>query len=283
MVYNIRMNHTRLLSLRLGVLHAATILLCVFSVTGCIRRPVVKLSDIKISSMSFRQLELVCLFDVQNPNIFSANLKTFDCDFLAATRQIASGSAQTPIPTIPAGGESIIPINLTISLPDLANAAKQYSLGKTVPYELTSRPVFNVLGFSLPVSFNHGGNVPALLAPKWKLKRISLRSGFSPALLVTFEIRNPSGIHLSLEGVKGSLNLAGKPILEIDETAITELPDGEAIEMVIPVRVRLSALAGAVGKLVTDWRSVKFDGHFKLKTPIPLRQMLLGKPTGKKQ
>ncbi|MBT3198961.1 MAG: LEA type 2 family protein [Phycisphaerales bacterium] len=277
-----RMNTIRSLAHR-AVLLSAVMFLGVFSVTGCIRRPEVKLSDIKISSMSFRQLDLVCLFNVHNPNIFSANLKTFDCDFLAATRQIASGSAQTPIPTIPAGGESTIPINLTISLPDLSNAARQYSLGKTVPYELASRPVFNVLGFSLPVSFNHGGNVPAMLAPKWKLKRIALRKGITPTFLVTFEIRNPSGIHLSLEGVKGALSLAGKPILELDETAITELPDDEAIEMVIPVRVRLSALAGAAGKLVTDWRSVKFDGQFKLKTPLPLRKMLLGKPVDKKK
>ena len=121
-----------------------------------------------------------------------------------------------------------------------------------------------------------------MLAPKWTLKRISLLKGLTPAFLVTFEIRNPSGIHLSLEGVKGSLRIAGEPVLELDETKLTELPDGQTVELVIPVRVRLSALAGAAGKLITDWRSVKFDGEFKLKTPLSLRQMLLGKPLRKK-
>jgi LEA14-like dessication related protein len=275
------MNHTRSVFNRPGVLSAAAILLCVLNLTGCIKPPVVSLCDIEISSMNFRRLELVCLFDVQNPNIFDANLKKFDCDFLASARPIAVGSAATPIPTIPAGGRSTIPIALAISLPDLASAAREYRLGRTVPYKLTSRPVFNVLGFSIPVSFSHGGTIPSMLAPKWKLKRISLQKGLAPALLITFEIRNPSGIHLSLEGVKGALRLAGKPLLELDETKITDLPDGETIEIVIPVRVRLTALAGAAGKLLTDWRSVKFDGQFKLKTPLSLRTMLLGRPARK--
>ena len=227
--------------------------------------------------MSFRKLELVCRFDVQNPNIFSAKLDQFDCQFLASDTPIASGSAVTPIPRVPAGGSRTIPINLALSLPDLAGAARQYARGQTVPYQLASRPVFNVLGVSLPVAFSHGGKIPSMLAPKWRLKGIKLRKGLAPAFLVTFEIRNPSGIHLSLEGVKGALRLAGKPLLELQETKLTDLPDGETIELTIPVRVRLTALAGAAGKLLTDWRSVKFDGQFKLKTPLSLRKMLLGK------
>ena len=276
------MNQNRSIFLRPAFLSVAAILLAVFNVTGCIKPPKVSLSDIEISSMSFRRLEVVCVFDVQNPNIFSANLKSFDCEFQALERSIALGSAATPIPSIPAGGRRTVPVAVAISLNDLAGVAKEYAHGKTVPYELTSRPVFNVLGVSLSVSFRHGGKIPSLLAPKWKLKRISLRKGIAPAFLVTFEIRNPSGIHLSLEGVKGSLRIAGEPVLELDETTLTELPDGQTVELVIPVRVRLAALAGAAGKLITDWRSVKFDGEFKIKTPLSLRQMLLGKPLRKK-
>jgi len=258
------------------------ICLTVFNVTGCIKPPKVSLSDIQVSSMSFRQLELVCVFDVQNPNIFSANLNALDCEFQASEKSIASGSAVVPIPGIPAGGRSNVPVAVAISLSDLSGVAKEYAHGKTVPYKLTSRPVFNVLGVSLPVSFTHSGKIPSMLAPKWKLKRISLRKGLAPAFLVTFEIRNPSGIHLSLEGVKGALRLAGKPVLELDDTKLTELPGGQTVELVIPVRIRLTALAGAAGKLITDWRSVKFDGQFKLKTPLSLRKMLLGKPLRKK-
>jgi len=276
------MNENRSVSFRRASLSVAVILLGVFNIAGCIRPPKVSLSDIKISSMNFRQLELVCIFDVQNPNLFNADLKSFNCDFVASTRSIASGSAATPIPSIPAGGRRSVPVAIAISLSDLSGVAKEYAHGKTVPYELTSRPVFNVLGVSLPVSFSHGGKIPSLLAPKWKLKRISLRKGRQPAFLITFEIRNPSGIHLSLEGVKGSLRLAGEPVLELDETKLTDLPDGETIELVIPVRVRLAALAGAASKLITDWRSVKFDGEFKIKTPLSLRQMLLRRPLRKK-
>jgi len=277
-----RMNETRPLSLRAGVFGSAAILLCVFGVTGCIKPPEVSLSDIKITSMSFKKLDLVCMFDVENPNIFAAKLNKFNCDFRAFDRSLASGAAPGPIPTIPAGATRRLPVNLAISLPDLASVARQYAEGKTVSYALTSRPVFNVLGASLPVTFNHDGKIPSMLAPKWKLKGVSVRGGPKPALLVTFEISNPSGIHLSLAGVKGSLHLGGSTLVELHETKLTELPDDEAIELVVPVRVRLAALAGISRKLLTDWRSIRFDGQFNLKTPLPLRRMMLGKPPSTK-
>ena len=273
------MNETRSVLLQAG---AAAILLCVFNITGCIKPPTVSLSDIKISSMSLKQLDLVCVFDVQNPNMFAAKLNAFDCDFSAFERSIASGAASGPIPSIPAGGRCSVPIDLAISLPELAGVARQYAKGKTVPYALTSRPVFNVLGASLPVSFKHDGSIPSLLAPKWKLKGVSMRHGPKPAFLVTFEISNPSGVHLSLAGVRGALSLGGKQFLELDETTLTDLPDSQAVELTIPVRVRLAALAAAAGKLLTDWRSLKFEGQFKFKTPPSLRQMLMGQPLNKK-
>jgi LEA14-like dessication related protein len=276
------MNKTRSMPFPAAGLCLAATVLCVLNLGGCIKPPEVSLSDIKISSMSFKQLDLVCMFDVENPNLFAANLKTFDCDFRAFDRSIASGSAPGPIPSIPAGGRRMLPINLTISLPELAGVAQKYAKGKTVPYALTSKPVFNILGASLPVSFNHGGKIPSMLAPKWKLKGASVRGGPEPALLVTFEITNPSGIHMSLAGVKGALNLGGSTLVEIQETKVTQLPGDEAIELIVPVRVRLAALAGISRKLMIDWRSIKFDGEFKMKTPLSLRKMMLNKPLKKK-
>jgi len=240
------------------------------------------LSDIEVASLSFKQLDLVFVFDVKNPNIFSARLNAFDCRFGAADRQIAAGSAVKPIPVIPAGGSRTIPVAIGISLVDLADVVRRRRSGQTIPYKLASRPVFNVLGFSLPVSISHRGELPPLLTPKWKLKRISLRKGPAPAFLVTFEITNPSSFSLSLEGVKGSLRLGGRDVLELHETAITELPGGKTVELVVPVRIRLAALVGVAGDLLTDWRKVKFDGEFKLKTPLSIKDMLLGRPGRKR-
>ena len=270
------MSKTESPSFRPGVFAAAGVFLCVFGLPGCIKPPEVALSDIKISSMSFKQLDLVCMFDVKNPNLFAADLDKFDCDFRAFDRSLAAGKVPGEIPSIPAGGSRTLPIDLAISLPDLASVARQYAKGKTVPFELTSRPVFNVLGASIPVSFSHGGKIPSLLGPKWNLKGVSIRHGPKPALLVTFEIRNPSGIHMSLAGVTGALHLGGAPLVELQETQLTELPDDRAVELVVPVRVKLSALAGISSKLLTDWRSIKFDGQFKMKTPLSLRKMMLG-------
>jgi hypothetical protein len=87
---------------------------------------------------------------------------------------------------------------------------------------------------------------------------------------------------MSLAGVKGALNLGGSTLVEIQETKVTQLPGDEAIELIVPVRVRLAALAGISRKLMIDWRSIKFDGEFKMKTPLSLRKMMLNKPLKKK-
>jgi len=208
---------------------AVVSLLVGLSLGGCVIPPKVRLSDIEVASLSFKQLDLVFLFDVQNPNWFDARLKDFDCSLAAADRRIASGSAVAPIPVVPACGSKIVPVAVGISLADLAGVVRRYRTGQAVPYELTSRPVFNVLGLSLPVGISHRGEVPPLLVPKWKLKSVSLRRGAEPAFLVTFEITNPSGFSLALEGVRGSLGLAGRKVLELSQTKLTELPGGKTV------------------------------------------------------
>jgi len=247
---------------------------------GCVVPPKVKLSDIEVASLSFKRLDLVFVFDVKNPNLFDARLKAFDCRFAAADRRIADGSAVKPIPVIPAGGSRTVPVAVGISLADLAGAVRLYRSGRAVPYELTGRPVFNVLNLSLPVAISHRGEVPPLLVPRWKLKGISLRKGAEPAFLVTFEITNPSSFSLALEGVRGSLRLAGRNVLELSQTKLTELPGGKTVELVIPVRIRLAALVGAAAEIMADRRKLKFDGEFKLKAPLSIRKMLLGKAGG---
>ncbi len=274
-----RMDKIRSKFIRLELLPVVVVCLAVFNATGCIKPPKISLRDIEISSMNFQQLKVVCIFEVYNPNIFTANMKSFKCEVTASEKSIASGSSQPPIPSIPGGQRRDVSAAITIGLKDLAIAARNYHQGKAVPYNLAIRPVFDVLGMSLPVSFGHKGKIPAMQAPKWKLKSISLRRTLKPTVLVIFEISNSSNIRLSLEGIKGSLSLEGKPVLELEETKVIDLPDGKTVEVVIPVRIRLAALSGAAGKLITDWRSVKFNGEFKLKTPLAFKKMLLGKPT----
>jgi len=51
---------------------------------------------------------------------------------------------------------------------------------------------------------------------------------------------------------------------------------------VIPVRSRLAALIGAAADILGDRSKLKFDGEFKLKAPLSIRKMLLGKPGRKR-
>ena len=259
---------------------AALTLLLACSAGGCIRKPRIELRDIKVAGMSFRRIDLVCLFEVTNPNIFDANLHSFESRLSAGGQTIAEGAAAGPALKVPAFGSRIITVATAVDLKKLSGVAREYRRGEAVAYEMTSRPVFNILGFAVPVTFKHAGKIPAVQQPRWKLKGVSIRGGAKPAFLLTFEITNPGRLDLSLEGISGSLRLAGETVVRIDETSVErsqELPGGKSVQFIVPVRLSVVGMARAAAKVRGNLAALKFDGDFKLKTPISMREMLLGK------
>ncbi|MCP4376828.1 MAG: hypothetical protein GY794_11710, partial [bacterium] len=88
------MDKIRAKFIRLELLPVVVVCLAVFNATGCIKPPKISLRDIEISSMNFQQLKVICIFEVYNPNIFTANMKSFNCEVTASEKSIASGSSQ---------------------------------------------------------------------------------------------------------------------------------------------------------------------------------------------
>ena len=254
---------------------ALLVALVALAPAGCIRRPEVRLKDVEVGRISFRRIDLVWIFDVRNPNLFDARLYGFECTMTAAGEQIATGAAPEPIPKVPALGSETVGVATTVDFVKLGRVVRQVRRGKTIPYELAGRPVFNVLGLAVPVPFRHAGKIPRLQPPRWKLLDVALRRGARPAFLLTFEIENPGSLDLALEGVRGSLRLAGETVLQLHETSLTSLPGGKKVHLVVPVRLRLRGALGAAAKALLHREKLSFDGDFHLKTPVSLRRLLL--------
>jgi len=260
----------------------AVLLAAASALGGCIKKPQVILADIKIGGINFQKIDLVCLFRVNNPNWFDASVYSFDYSMSVGGQPIAQGRLPQPIPKVPAYGNEIIPVAASIDFNRLSRIVRQARAGNSVSYKLSGRPVFNMLGLPVPVPVTHAGRMPSLLAPRWKLRGVGLRSGPKPAFLLTFEIENPGKRDLSLVGLKGSLKLNGQTVLQIYETSVTKLPSGKKVRIVIPVRLGVAAMYRAAKRAMANQEALKFDGEFKLKTPASMREMLLGQEKAKR-
>ncbi len=254
----------------------AVLMACGFG--GCVRKPEVRLRDIRVDRLTFQSLELVCDFEIYNPNLFAAKLRSLDWSVTSGDETLAAGEVPPPIPTVPARGTATVPVAVGLDLKTIGRLVRRYRQGQDIPYRLEVRPVFDIIGIGLPVPVYHTGRVPRLQAPRWKLQGVKLQKGVSAKLLVTFEVTNPGELGLSLSGVAGTLTLGGQPIIEVSGTTLTELPGGKTAELVVPVQIHALNMLPAITKALADREGLRFEGEFHLQTPLSLRNMLLGKP-----
>jgi len=259
-----------------GAVACGLLLAC--GLAGCVRKPEVRLKDIRVDRLSTRSLELVCDLEIYNPNFCAAKLRSLEWFMASADETLAAGAAPRPIPPVPARGTATVPVAVGLDMKSIGRLVRRYRRGQDIPYRLEAKPVFDILGVGLPVPVRHAGRVPRLQPPRWKLAGVKLHKGIHPKLLVTFEVTNPGELGLSLNGVRGTLTLAGQPVIEVSGTTLTELPGGGKAELVVPVQIHALGMAAAVAKTLAAGEGLHFEGEFTLAAPLSLRNMLLGKP-----
>jgi len=248
---------------------------------GCqIRPPEVHLHDIQITDMSFRRIDLVCWFTVLNPNPYDAVLSDFTYTMTAAGQQIARGAAVQPIPKVPGIASEVIPVGASIDLRKLREAARNYTGGKPVPYQLAGRPVFCIAGLNIPVDVRHAGEVPRIRLPAVSVRKVSLQREPERAVLIDLDVTNRCTFEVSLAGLHGDLTVGGESILAVREPSTAVLPPGKKVRMTVPVRVGVSGAAKAAWKIIATGKAPSLDAELKLKSPPTLRQLLLGSEKG---
>lgn len=243
---------------------------------GCIRPPEVKVSDIKVTRLTFSKMDLALHFEVTNPNIFDAKVRQFSYRMVAGDDELAAGEVPTPIPVFPAGGTQTIQAPVTVEFKELLGLAEGAGNDRGVSYELVARPVFDVLGFGLPVTLRRGGHIPPIRSPRWSLKTLRYRRGPPSAVELIFDIRNPNAFDLSLDHLSGGLKLGEETLVIVDRPTVEQIAAGERAELTVPVRLSGPALAKVAGKVLSG-RAGEFDfhGQFHLKVPPALQKMLL--------
>jgi len=151
--------------------------------TGCIKPPETHLVKVEINSISKTTLGLRCTFKIVNPNRWGADVESMECTMIAGKQQLASGKAVEPMPTIPGLSVTTVPIDVSLDLVKTFSLFKEYRQGGTLPYMLVAKPVFKILGTSLPITITNEKELPSYKELKTRLIRgviEKLRAGMKP-------------------------------------------------------------------------------------------------------
>jgi LEA14-like dessication related protein len=246
---------------------------CLF-VSGC-RKPEVTLSDIGVNSLSFENLGISLVIDVHNPNIVDIPLESLAYRFEAGGEKFAVGELPQPLPKIKAGQTIRLTAPVDIAYRRLKPVVELARSGENIPYTTGVDAMVKVWFFEIPVSKEFSGEFERFVAPKWKLRNVSLRHLPTPALVLHFEIENPNAFHLSLAGLSGALTLGGEPILEIAEHAVTPLPAEQMATLEVPVRLRATRLLTALSSALARGEKPQFRGDFQLAEPANFRDLFI--------
>ena len=259
-------------SWRAGLVLAGAML--VAAAPGCVKKPLVRLVDVEIDGIDLEKTDLSLGVNVTNPNWFPARLYAMRYDMTVNDKQLASGEVPTPIELIPGGGERSYRIPLSIPHDSLLSFIQNLMGTEAVPYALTAEATFNVIGLPLAVRRVRTGKLPPIRALQARLKALRFPGDTPTVVEVVFDIHNPNPFAMAMKRVDGAVWVGEEKILTIYRSATTDLPGGETSELVVPIRLGVTAMVRALAKVGSGQRP-EFRGTFILDVPGPFKKLLL--------
>ncbi len=148
------------MNLRISLFLPAVVMF-VLSAPGCtIKPPEAHLVGIKVNSICPTEVGFQCEFKIVNPNNWGADIESMECAMIAGDEQLAGGKAVEPMPKIPAMSVTTVPVNVSLNQVKTYRLFKEYRKGGTLPYTLIAKPVFRVLGTTIPITIKEDKELP---------------------------------------------------------------------------------------------------------------------------
>jgi len=141
-----------------------------------VQKPKVEFVGMKLTGLSFYDLDLLFDLKVTNPNVVGITLAGFDYDFLINSRSFVNGNQDKGI-TIASHGESRIQIPVSLQFADIYQTVTNLGSQDSTTYQINTGFSFElpVLGVQrVPVS--HSGSIPLLELPSVSIGSLKLLS-----------------------------------------------------------------------------------------------------------
>jgi LEA14-like dessication related protein len=261
------------------------LLITVFSINQCaeminilnqanIQKPVVNLSDVKMTGLSFDSVDLLFHIDIDNPNNVGIKLAGFDYDLQIEDNSFISGKQDNGL-AIKANGSEIIKLPLTLKFKDIYNTFSIVKDLDSVQYKLNSGLSFNlpVLG-DIRIPVTKSGNIPTLKLPSINFKKLKMDQIKLTGADLTLQINidNHNAFAFILKNIDYKLNVAGTQWIDGKMNQSMNISAKQENIINIPISLNFLSMGQSVYNIVNGNQSLNYSlkGNADMGSSLPL-------------
>ncbi len=238
-----------------------------------VQKPKLSVTDAKISDASLTDLELTFDVEVDNPNVVSINLASYNYDFLISDRTFVNGN-QSLGTTISSANKSIVQIPVRFTYEDLFKTFSDIRDKDETNYELKS-----VIGVELPVlgfteiPLEKSGTFPVIKKPSISASRLTVKNiSFTNAdLELVLNIENPNAFGISLKDTDYSISINGLKSISGKSLNPIVIKEKNSGTITVPVSLNFIQLGRSAYNLITSDQPMEYtlSGSTEIESPLP--------------
>jgi LEA14-like dessication related protein len=261
------------------------LLITIFSINQCaeminilnqanIQKPVVNLSDVKMTGLSFDSVDLLFHIDIDNPNNVGIKLAGFDYDLQIEDNSFINGKQDNGL-AIKANGSEIIKLPLTLKFKDIYNTFSIVKDLDSVQYKLNSGLSFNlpVLG-DIRIPVTKSGNIPTLKLPSINFKKLKMDQIKLTGADLTLQIKvdNHNAFAFILKNIDYKLNVAGTQWIDGKMNQSMNISAKQENIINIPISLNFLSMGQSVYNIVNGNQSLNYSlkGNADMGSSLPL-------------
>jgi len=242
---------------------------------GCrIRKPKVKLKNIRIDSISFAGVKFHVSFTVQNPNNFGVGVYDFRYSVAAEGGALAVGRMPRPIPSMEPNKTTVYEGPVSVDYATFSRVIAALQEGRTVPCRVRCRVTFSVAGLPLGVSFAKDVTLPYVQKVQWSLREVRDAPDGGKGVEFLFEMKNPNRETMTVTKVVGEFYVGNERTAGVDVVLSASLPGRKTTELVVPVPDVSETGMRRIREARMRDELPEFRGHFTMAPPKYLRKAL---------
>lgn len=236
------------------------------------QRPGVEVDRVRISGLSFENIDLLFDLKVNNPNSIKISLAAFDYDFLLSGNSFVNGRQDKGL-NIEANGESIVQIPISLKFADIFQTYQNLKNNDSTDYELKAGFAFDipVLG-DVRVPVIQRGMLPMVKLPNFSIQSLKLdQLTFSGAdLTLRVAVDNPNAFALNLKKMDYQFAVNGKSWISGVSQYVKQVNQKGTGMIDIPISLSFAEVGKSVYQMLTGSSQLNYDfsGNFDVSTSI---------------
>ena len=239
-----------------------------------VQKPIVSLANVRVTDISFEDLQLAFDIDIENPNAISASLAGFDYDLLLAGSSFVKGQQANQM-TIASLGKSTVQVPVTLNFNDLYSMFQSLKNQDSTNYKINTGLTFNLplLG-ETRIPLSHEGQLPLLKLPRIKVDGLQLKNlTLTGANLdLKLNVDNPNVFSLILDKLQYDFKVNQKSWINgVKDQALT-ISQKKSSVITIPMSLNFLQMGTTVYNIIAGNESIDYslNGKLDLNTSLPL-------------